>query len=417
VPKFFEGFADRLRVPEGARDVQVFDEDLPGFGIRKFASGRASYFVKYGIGVQQRRLTLGKVVRGNLKTMRLEASKVLAKARLGTDTAAVVRAAAAKAEVTLGQLVPRYLHERQPNWRPRYYAEVKRQLEKDWKSLHGVGIEAITRQVVAAELDDIAARQGDTAADRARTALSGIFGWAIEPGYCDSNPSLGISPRSSQRARDRVMTESELVEVWQAAGDGEYGIIVKLLILTGQRRLEIGDLSWFEIDLEKRQIELPAERTKAGRPHIIPLSAPAFAIISAISERKGRDLVFGQRAGGFSGWSKAKTELDGRIGTARKEAGVNATIPAWRLHDLRRSFVTHVNERGFAQPHVVEAIVNHISGHLAGVAGVYNKALYLAERRQALELWGAHIGNLVAVRADNRVVPLKRHGRHMRHSI
>jgi integrase len=407
VPKFFEGFADRLRVPDGARDVQVFDEGLPAFGIRKFASGRACYFVKYSIGAQQRRLTLGKVVRGNLKDMRLEASRVLAKARLGTDTAAIKRAAAAKHMVTLGQLVPRYLEERQTTWRPRYHVEVKRQLEKDWKRLHGLGVEAITRQMILGAVNDIASEQGEVAADRARTALSGLFGWAIDGGYCDTNPNLSIRPRAPKRARNRVLTESELVEVWHTAGSGDYGAIVKLLILTGQRRLEIGDLGWSEIDLEKRQIDLPAERTKADRPHIIPLSEPALAIISAIRQRKGRDLVFGQRAGGFSGWSKAKAELDGRIAAARKKAGVNAQMPAWRLHDLRRSFITHVNERGIAQPHVVEAIVNHISGHLAGVAGVYNKALYLAERRQALGLWGAHVAALVEGR-NSKIVPLKR---------
>jgi integrase len=323
VPKFYEGFADHLQVPKGVRDAQAFDDDLPGFGIRKFASGRAAYFVKYAVGAQQRRLTLGKVVRGNLKPMRLEASKVLAKARLGTDVAAIKRAAAAKAEgaLALGQLVPRYLQE---HWRPRYYAEVKRQLEKDWKSLHGLGIDAITRQLVISRLDDVASGQGEVAADRARVALSGLFGWAIERGHCDSNPTLNISPRAPGRARNRVLTEKELVEVWQVTGDGEYGTIVKLLMLTGQRRLEIGDLGWSEIDLEKGQIELPAERTKAARPHIIPLSEAALAIIRSIKRRKGRDLVFGQRAGGFSGWSKAKVELDGRIATARPDAAMAA---------------------------------------------------------------------------------------------
>src|SRR5262249_8600652 len=145
---------------------------------------------------------------------------------------------------------------------------------------------------------------------------------------------------------------------------------------------------------------------KAGRAHIIPLSGPALAIIGAIRRRKGRDLVFGQRAGGFSGWSKGKAELDDRVADARKKGGVAPPMPAWRLHDLRRSFVTHVNECGFAQPHVVEAIVNHVSGHLAGVAGVYNKALYLAERRQALELWAEHVVGLVEGRART-VVPLR----------
>jgi integrase len=398
VPKFFEGFAERLRVPDGARDIQVFDDDLPGFGIRKFESGKASYFVKYSVGPKQRRLTLGKVTRGNLKPMRLEASKVLAKARLGTDVAGIKRAAADKTTVTLGTLIPRYLDERRTKWRARYHAEVYRQLHKDWKLLHGLGLEAITRQVIVGVLDDIASQQGEVAADRARTALSGIFSWAIERGLCDANQTLSISPRASQSARDRVLTESELVEVWQASVDGEYGAIVRLLILTGQRRLEIGDLSWPEIDIEKRQIDLPAERTKAGRAHLVPLSEAALEILRATKRRKGRDLVFGQRVGGFSGWSKAKSELDLRIAVARDKVGNKKSMSPWRLHDVRRSFVTHVNERGMAQPHVVEAIVNHVSGHLAGVAGVYNKALYLVERRHALELWAHHV--LALVRGD-----------------
>ena len=94
--KFTEGFADKLRVPEGARDVQAFDDELPGFGIRKFASGKAAYFVKFTIGTQQRRKTLGRAVRGNLRAMRLEASAILAKARLGTDVVAIARADAAR---------------------------------------------------------------------------------------------------------------------------------------------------------------------------------------------------------------------------------------------------------------------------------------------------------------------------------
>jgi len=405
MPKLVEGFADRLRLPAGARDVQVFDDDLPGFGIRKFESGKASYFVKYGIGHQQRRLTLGRVVRGNLKAMRLEASKVLAKARLGTDAVAVKRAAAHKLTATLGELVARYLEDRQPKLRPRYHIEIKRQLERDWKPLQGMPVEAVTRHNVVGVVDDIAERQGDVAADRARSALSGFYGWAIERGFCELNPTLNIKSRSENRSRNRVLTEAELVEIWRASGDDDYGRIVKLLILTGQRKTEIGDLAWPEVDLEKRQIELPGERTKNGRPHLIPLPNEALALLP--ETRDGRDLVFGRGAGGFSGWSKAKAELDDRIAAARNEAGVKKGMEAWRVHDLRRSFVTHINERGIAPPHIVEAIVNHISGHLAGVAGIYNKAAYLAERRQALELWGAHVVALVEGLAT-KVVPMRR---------
>ena len=199
------------------------------------------------------------------------------------------------------------------------------------------------------------------------------------------------------------------MNVWKACGDDDHGHIVKLLILTGQRRSEIGDLAWSEIDFAKRQIELPEHRTKNGRPHIVPLSDEALAILKRLPRQKGRDLIFGVGAGGFSGWSKAKADLDGRIRKARREAGPKAkSMVAWTLHDLRRSFVTHVSEHGFAAPHAVEAIVNHINGAKAGIAGVYNRASYLNEKRQALELWGEHITTLVDGRARN-VVPLRQH--------
>src|SRR5262249_26453485 len=135
--------------------------------------------------------------------------------------------------------------------------------------------------------------------------------------------------------------------------------------------------------------------------HIVPLAEEALAIIASIKPREDRDLVFGRREGSFSGWGKAKVELDARIATARRAAGIKKPMPPWLLHDLRRSFVTYMNERKLALPHVIEAIVNHVSGHLAGVAGIYNKAQYLDERRRALELWGKYVMALVAGRQNN----------------
>lgn len=407
MPKFIEGFADKLIVPTGARDVQVFDDELPGFGIRKFARGHASYFVKFNVGHQQRRKTLGKVVRGNLKAMRLEASTVLAKARLGTDVVALAKAAATKTTVTLGGLVPKYLQARESELRAKSHSEVSRYLKHAWQPLHSQTIDAITRQNVVTVVDDLARDSGKVAADRARMALSGLFGWAIDRGYLDTNPTLNVRARAQNRMRERVLTEPELLEVWNACQDDNHGRIVRLLILTGQRRAEIGNLGWPEISLEKRQVELPERRTKNGRSHVVPLSNEALAILEGIAAKDGRDLVFGLGAGGFSGWSKAKSELNERIAEARKRAGIKKVMPAWTIHDLRRSFVTHVSERGFAPPHVVEAIVNHISGAKAGVAGVYNRAAYLVEKRQALELWGAHVAALIEGR-DSNVVPLRR---------
>jgi integrase len=406
--KLVEGYADRLTVPEGARDVQVFDDELPGFGIRKFAptkkhsNGLASYFVKYNVGRQQRRKTLGKVVRGNLKAMRLEASAVLAKARLGIDAAAIAKAAAARNVATLGDLVPKYLKAREDDLRAKSHTEAKRYLERAWLPLHKLPIDSITRQNVVTVVDDVAGKSGKVAADRARMALSALFGWAIDKGYLDANPTLHVKARAQARPRERVLSEPELVEIWRACLDDDYGRIVRLLVLTGQRRAEIGDLARSEVSEDKRQIELPEHRTKNGRAHIVPLSDEALALLEAaeaFDDESKRELVFGYGAGGFGGWSKSKVELDARIAKNRAKAAHKARarpMPAWTLHDLRRSFVTHVSERGFAQPHVVEAIVNHVSGAKAAVAGVYNRAAYLAEKRQALELWGAHIASLLA---------------------
>ena len=189
-------------------------------------------------------------------------------------------------------------------------------------------VETIGRQAVIGVIDEIALRQGDTAADRARVALSGFYAWAIERGYSETNPTLNISPRAQNSSRERVLTETELVEIWRASQDDDYGQIVKLLILTGQRRREIGDLGWSEIEWTKRQIELPALRIKNGRPHLVPLSDQALEILDSIEVEDDRDLVFGRGAGGFSGWSKAKAELDARIASARRHAGVKNR---WRL--------------------------------------------------------------------------------------
>jgi integrase len=272
MPKLVEGYVNKLQVPAGKRDVQVFDDTLPGFGIRKFESGKASYFVKFNVGTQQRRLTLGVVVPGNLAEMRRKASSVLSKARLGQDAVAEKRTAAGKRQGALGELIAKYLGERRSKLRPRYYAELKRQLEKDWRSLHPKPLEDISRQDVIGVIDQIATGQGPTAADRGRVALGGFFGWAIERGFRETNPTLHISPRAETGSRERVLTEAELVEVWQACQDDDYGNIAKLLILTGQRRAEIGDLGWSEIDSGKRQIELPASRVKNGRPNLVPFS-------------------------------------------------------------------------------------------------------------------------------------------------
>jgi integrase len=430
VAKFVEGFADKLKVPAGAKDVQVFDDELRGFGIRKFASGATSYFVKFNVGTQQRRKTLGKVVRGNLKAMRLEASTVLAKARLGTDVVAVAKTAKAKNAVpTLGGLVPKYLEycegrlrEKSLTETHRYLAGTKHKRKADeekerertpsiFKPLYGRPIDAISRDDIKEILHSL---EHKVAADRARAALSGLYVWAIDRrktlgcGALDINPTIGIKAQSENGRRTRKLSEAELVQVWSACGDDDFGRSVKLLILTGQRKTEIGDLRWYEIDMDKREIALPPPRCKNGKAmakaeidfHIVPLSDQALAIIKPI-QRGDREQVFGRGPGGFKGWDAAKQALDARIAASTRKP-----LPHWTLHDIRRSVVTRLTESrrdapgarpySFAAPHIAEAITNHLSGHKGGVAGTYNRAEYEEGKREALELWGAHIARLVS---------------------
>jgi integrase len=394
MPKFVEGFAARITVPEGQRDILVFDSELPGFGIRKFASGRASYLVKYNVGSQQRRHTLGTVVHGNLKAMRLEASAILAKARLGNDVIAEKRVAAGRRIVTFGEIIPVYLHTRKGELRDRSYKGTERYLQHGWKPLHAMAVDGISRADVVRIVDVLERDSGKVAADRARTALSTFYAWAIDRGYVNSNPTIGIKSRSQNGPRKRMLAGDELLEVWKACGDDRYGRVVRLLILTGQRRAEIGGLSWPEVDLAKQQIDLPEHRTKNGRRHLIPLSDAALTLLPQPPE-EGKGMLFSKTSGGFTGWSKGKLDLDAHL----------PEMPPWTVHDIRRSVVTGMNEIGVL-PHIVEAVVNHVSGSRGGIAGTYNHAEYIDEKRRALQQWGEHIMALVE-RRDSKVVPMR----------
>ena len=177
--------------------------------------------------------------------------------------------------------------------------------------------------------------------------------------------------------------------MWNAAGDDGHGRIVKVLILTGQRRDEVGGMAEVELDRDRAMWVLPPERTKNGREHEVPLAPAALAVIG--KAREGRRHVFGRADNGFSGWSQCKRRLDERI------AATGAAIKPWTIHDLRRTVVTGMNDIGIA-PHVVEAVVNHITGAAkAGVAGVYNLSKYRPEKKAALERWAAHVESVVGI--------------------
>jgi integrase len=383
----------KLELPAGKSELIVFDDKLPGFGLRLRAGGKRTWIVQYRVGSKQRRKTLGSVEATPQGKAREAAKRDLAAVQLGDDPQAQKAAHRARVSETLDSIGVRFLGRQGGRLKARSYEQVASHLKDHWAPLKGLSVHEITRRTVSARLGEIAAQRGPYSANRARATLSSLFTWAMKEGLVDANPVVGTNRQTDEKARDRVLSDAELIAILSACRDDDYGRIARLLILTGQRRDEVGAMTRAEVDLKARRWSIPSERTKNGRPHEVPLSGSAADILSAAIEREGREtrtFVFGEAANSsFSGWSRAKLSLDERI----KQATGKEPLP-WRLHDLRRTVATRMAELGVL-PHVVEAVLNHISGRKAGVAGVYNRALYAAEKRQALDLWAAHIKALL----------------------
>jgi integrase len=218
-----------------------------------------------------------------------------------------------------------------------------------------------------------------------------MFAWGMREGLVLANPVINTNKRE-ERPRERILGDAELRLVWQALGGNQYGTIVRLLMLTGQRFNEIAALRWSEIDFDRGVISLPGDRTKNRRPHEVPMPKTVRSLLAAQARKasNGRELVFGEGAGPFSGQSRCKEVLDQDI--ARARAG--KPLPGWVHHDLRRSVATGMAEIGI-QPHIIEAVLNHVSGHKGGIAGIYNRAQYGPEKAQALARWDEHVAGLV----------------------
>jgi integrase len=380
-------------------DKVHWDDRLPGFGLRVRASGAHTWMIKYRFGGRPRTMTIGPFSALDPGKAFDTAKDLMARVRLGRDPAAEKALAHAEAAKTFGGFLPQYLKHKHNELKPRSYVEVKRHLEVDAKPLHGLGVKTISRPVISALLAKVEER-GPTARNRTRADLSGYFTWLAGEGHVDANPVSYTNTVVEKGERKHVPSDADLRAIWLALEDDDYGAIVKLLILTGARRDEIGGLRWSEFD-DASTITIPPARIKNRRAHMIPLSAPARAILDAIQRRDNadgtpRDHVFGRGASGYQGWSKSKAELDARITAARD----GKPLPHWVPHDFRRYLSTRLHQTPFSiPPHVVETLLGHISGHKGGVAGVYNQAEYLDERRDALERWGAHIMELVTGKA------------------
>jgi integrase len=397
----------RLALPRGKSDQIVFDGDLPGFGFRMRADTdrvRRSWVVQYKVKNRTRRIKLGDYPTINADEARKEARKKLAKVTLGHDPQAEKGEERRTASRTLRSVAAEYLEMKELAVGEGAYRASSLRVtrlyltgQRYFGPLHGMAITDVQLADVARCLNTITRNSGPATSGRARAALSALCSWAMRQGYATANPVIGTVLPDTRPSRDRVLTDIELAAVWRSAGDDDFGKIIRLLILTACRRDEIGGLRWSEV-LDDNTIKLPKERTKNKHEHTLPLTPLALEIINSVPQRDGRDHLFGDRSvKGFASWQEPKDRLDARLGK----------IAPWRLHDLRRSVATWMAEHGNVEPHIIEAILNHYSGHRSGVAGVYNRATYARPIRAALSLWDDHLRSLIEGR-KRTVIPLKK---------
>jgi integrase len=403
----------RITPPTEGR-VDYFDTTLPAFGLRVSHTGARKYFLMTRVHGQLTRLTIGvaKVSESStgltLAEARKKAGELMESVSTGIDPRQQreieKQANTEKSANTFKAIGERFMRQ---HVEPRLASSTQREYQRalfgtDTAAWANRPVASITRADVRAVLDTMVDRGSAGGANNLLAHLSKFFNWCAEKDLLEIPPTDRIKPPGPKNVGERTLNEAEIAEVWQAFGaeGGAFCDLFKLLLLTGQRRGEVVGMCRAELsclDGDKPVWDIPSDRTKNSRPHSVPLAPQAVTIINARPEIGESGLLFtttGKTP--ISAFSKTKERVDGRIARRREEAGLTA-MPDWTLHDLRRTMVTMMNERLGIAPHVVESCVNHISGGAkAGVAGVYNKALYLTERRAAMIAWGEFVEILTA---------------------
>ncbi|WP_342164055.1 site-specific integrase [Methylobacterium sp. SD21] len=371
-----------------------WDADLAGFGYR-LRGDRATYVIRPPrIGGKSSLFTIGAADVLDVNAARNAARERLAEVMNGHDIRAprrqerVESPASAPAVLNLGEVLTDYVRDAETRMRPKSLANLSTHVRVHFAALRDKPLVGLTRAEVAATIRAVTESSGPQAALRARRTLATIYAWAIGEGLAEFSPVAGTNAPARDVRRDRVLTPDELVAVWRACpADGDFNRIVRLLILTGQRRDEVAGMRWDEIDLDAATWRIPGTRTKNKRNHTVHLSHPALDILGGIGRTEERPFAFGSGEGPFSGFSRSKARLDGQLAHIREP---------WRLHDLRRSACTGMADIGVL-PHVIEHVVNHLSGYRAGIVGIYQRQEYRVETRDALDRWGAHVLALAGV--------------------
>jgi integrase len=412
---------ETLKPPAVGR-VEYWDSHLPGFGLRVAGSGRKTWVAMYRVDGKQIRETVGTfALIPNVAEARDRARQSMTQARAGKNPVAERRERALAARVqadalpsTFHAIAERYLERyAKKNTKPTTWMELRRQLEVDvfpkWSSRP---VASITRHDVTALLDGIADRGSPVQANRTLARLKTLFKWVLDEELILADPTARVRKVVKETARDRVLTDDEIRLFWAGCEmlGWPFGPMYQLLLLTAQRRDEVGGMEWAEVDLDRRLWTIPREKAKNNRAHEVHFSALAIEILEGLPRLGETRFVLttnGERP--ISGFSKSKDRLDGhmldqvraQLATVGKDPG-GAQIDEWILHDLRRTAATGMARLNIP-PHVVDKILNHVSGSIRGVAAVYNRHSYLDERKSALEAWARHVENIVRPSPSNVV--------------
>ncbi|SUS05179.1 conserved hypothetical protein [uncultured Defluviicoccus sp.] len=360
---------------------EIADDLARGLYLVVQPSGGKSWAVRYRINGKPTKDTIGRYPEIGLADARELARDRMATVAKGVDPRAEREAKRVAQQEALANTVAAtaadfvQLHCMRHN---RGWKEQERVLQRDILPRFGdLPLDAVRRRDVARMVDEFGDRP--QAARVVLAVLRKMFNWAIERGRVEVNPCTVIKGPRIQR-RDRVLSDDELRRVWQAAEQAGYpfGPFVQVLLLTGCRRGEIADLRWEEIQADV--ITIPAVRYKTGRPHVVPLSRLAFAVLKPVPRLKGEERVFPGRGGvPLSGFSKRLKAL-----TAAAE------VP-FALHDLRRTVRT-----GLSRLRVPFEVAERVLGHVqSGVSAHYDHYAYLSEKREALEAWARHVESLI----------------------
>jgi integrase len=367
----------RIKPPKTGQ-LEVFDLGYPSLALRVSYGGSRAWVFFYRLNGKQHRLMLGVFPSMSLAEARQAWREARNDVSKGIDPSKKPRVQ--QPALSFDAVLEEWLLRDQAKNRSAAHARsmmVKNVLPQ-WT---GRDVTTLGRRDVLDVVDSIVDRGTIITARRTQSYIHRLFRWAVSRGILESNPAANLDKPGSEKPRERVLSETELIAVWNGAEKQgyPYGKIAQLLILTGARRGEIGALRWDEIVHDT--IELSGQRTKGGRQHTIPLSSAATALIEGLPRIAKSDFVFGSKAP--ANWSFAKSELDKLSGVA-----------GWHVHDLRRTAATGMQRLG-ANVQTIEAVLGHVAGSRAGIVAVYQRHSFSDEKRAALESWGAHVMALV----------------------